>query len=176
MKNIPKIVQEEEKVLHQEAKAVLLSEIKKPKIRKIIEGMILALAEQKDGVGLAAPQIGVPLRIFIVSGNVLSSGKPLICINPQIIKRSKETKWLQEGCLSVRWTYGEVKRHARVTIEAYDENGEKFMRGASGLLAHIFQHEVDHLDGILFIDKAKNTEELSEEEKEAYTKKYDLSS
>lgn len=176
MKNIPKIVQEEEKVLHEVAKAVLLSEIKKPKIKKIIEGMILALDGQKDGVGLAAPQIGIPLRIFIVSGNILSSGKPLICINPEIKKRSKETKWLQEGCLSVRWTYGEVKRHARVTLEAYDENGEKFMRGASGLLAHIFQHEVDHLDGILFIDKAKNTEELSDEEKDAYTKKYDLTS
>lgn len=171
-----KIVQEEEKVLHQTAKQVLLSDIKKPKVQKIISDMVVALDEQKDGVGLAAPQIGISLRIFVVSANILSNKKPLVCINPKIIKTSKEAKWMQEGCLSVRWIYGEVKRYARVTLEAYDENGNKFTRGASGLLAHIFQHEVDHLDGILFIDKARNMEELDDAEKEEYTKRYDLSS
>ncbi len=170
------IVQEENPVLRKKAEDVSVSEIKKPKIKKLIKEMVETLNTQKDGVGLAAPQIGFSKRIFIVSQNITEDGKPLVCINPKIIKTSKETKMLEEGCLSVRWVYGEVKRYSKVTLEAYDENGEKFTRGAGGLLAHIFQHEVDHLDGILFIDKAKNLSELNEKEKEAYTKKYDLSS
>ena len=70
---------------------------------------------------------------------------------------------MPEGCLSVRWLYGEVKRSTNATILAYDEKGEKFTRGAGGLLAQIFQHETDHLDGILFTDKARNLEEMSPE-------------
>jgi peptide deformylase len=61
---------------------------------------------------------------------------------------------MEEGCLSLRWLYGKVKRSARVTVEAYDEEGKKFSRGAGGLLAQIFQHEIDHLNGRLFIDTA----------------------
>ncbi len=67
---------------------------------------------------------------------------------------------MPEGCLSVRWLYGEVERSTNATIEAYDENSVKFTRGAGGLLAQIFQHETDHLDGILFIDKARNIMDL----------------
>ena len=70
----------------------------------------------------------------------------------------------EEGCLSVRWLYGKVVRSSRVTLHAYSEKGEKIERGASGLLAQIFQHEVDHLNGILFIDKAKEVWEMSEQE------------
>jgi peptide deformylase len=88
-----------------------------------------------------------------------------VFINPQITKFSKEKKWMEgEGCLSVRWVYGKVERATKVTLRAYDEYGNVFERGASGLLAHIFQHEVDHLDGILFIDKAKDLEEADPEE------------
>ena len=67
---------------------------------------------------------------------------------------------MEEGCLSVRYLYGKVSRANQATIEAYDEKGKKFQRGGTGLLAKIFQHEVDHLNGILFIDKAKNLEEI----------------
>ena len=67
---------------------------------------------------------------------------------------------MEEGCLSVRWLYGQVDRSERVTLRAYDEKGKKLERGASGLLAQIFQHEVDHLDGILFTDKATQIEDL----------------
>ena len=65
-----------------------------------------------------------------------------------------------EGCLSVRWLYGKVSRATRASVRAYDEHGEPFTRGASGLLAEIFQHEVDHLDGILFIDKARDIRDI----------------
>lgn len=83
----------------------------------------------------------------------------LIFINPKITKLSKQKEWLPEGCLSVRPIYGKTHRSKKATIVAYNEKGKKFERGASGLLAQIFQHETDHLEGILFIDHAKELEE-----------------
>lgn len=88
-----------------------------------------------------------------------SAVKDLIFINPKISKLSKEKEWLPEGCLSVRWLYGKVRRSKKAIITAYDEKGKKFQRGASGLLSQIFQHETDHLNGILFIDHAKDIKE-----------------
>ncbi len=85
-----------------------------------------------------------------------SDFKDLIFINPKISKLSREKDWVPEGCLSVRPMYGKTFRSKKATVSAYDENGKKFTRGASGLLAQIFQHETDHLDGILFIDHAKD--------------------
>ncbi len=120
--------------------------------------------KEADAVAIAAPQIGELLRIFVVSGNdfvaekiendELGSSKiatppDQVFINPEIIKRSRKELWLEEGCLSVRWLYGKVKRAEKVMIRAYDENGNLFTRGASGLLAQVFQHETDHLEGIL---------------------------
>lgn len=87
--------------------------------------------------------------------------KNLVFINPKISRLSRDKEWLPEGCLSVRPLYGKTFRSKKATVEAYDENGKKFTRGASGLLAQIFQHETDHLNGILFIDHAKEiVEEL----------------
>lgn len=167
----PEILQSGAPVLHREADDVIVSEIKTPKIQNVIRSMIAALESQDDGVGLAAPQIGIPLKIFIVAGFVFDRMKKTvghpheIFINPVIVKESKEKKWLDgEGCLSVRWLYGKVYRSTRVTLEAYNEKGEKKVRGSSGLLAHIFQHEVDHLHGILFTDKAKDLQEFDPEE------------
>lgn len=82
--------------------------------------------------------------------------KDMIFINPKISKLSREKEWVPEGCLSVRPLYGKTFRSKKATVTAYDENGLKFTRGASGLLAQIFQHETDHLNGILFIDHAKD--------------------
>lgn len=181
------IVQLGHPVLRQEALAVPLEEISSPNIQGIIAHMKKILATQRDGIGLAAPQIGVPLRIFIVSGKVLlppderlelTTGKKkktsaqipddLVFINPEITKFSKEKKWMEgEGCLSVRWLYGKVERATKVTLRAYDEHGKPIERGAGGIMAHIFQHEVDHLNGVLFIDRAKDVEELPAEEREA---------
>jgi peptide deformylase len=168
-----KIVQSEEKVLREMAKEIPLKEISSPHIQKILKDMKSALLSQEDGVAIAAPQIGVALRIFIVSGRTfdIESGeyeenkakpkaKDIVCINPIITKLSKDKEDMDEGCLSVRWLYGKVKRSKKASIEAYDENGKKFSRGASGLLAQVFQHETDHLDGILFIDKAKDLAEI----------------
>ena len=96
--------------------------------------------------------------------------KDLIFINPKITKVSKTKQLLEEGCLSVRYVYGKVSRPEKVTIEAYDEDGKKFSRGFSGLLAQIVQHENDHLNGILFTDKAIDIQEISRDEYEQMLK------
>lgn len=171
-----KIVAEGASILRKIADSVPLADIGSIKIKRVIADMKEALLPHKDGVALAAPQIGVPLRIFIVSGHVFdeealmrddkSKKKPdLVFINPEIVSMAREKKWMPEGCLSVRPWYGEVKRATKITIRAYDESGKKITRGASGLLAHIFQHEIDHLDGILFTDKARHVEQIVEKEK-----------
>lgn len=193
-KKTPQIVSEGHPALRHMADEVPLSEISSPKIKNLISEMKDALASQEDGIGLAAPQIGVALRIFIVSKKIFSNvqtapdnakkvgandststatsntvstkvNDDLVFINPVLVKESKEKRWMEgEGCLSVRWVYGKVRRSTKVTIRAYNEHGQVFERGAGGLLAHIFQHEVDHLNGILFIDKAKDLEEVDPEE------------
>ena len=198
------IVSEGHPALRQVSEEIPLSEIQSPKIKELILNMKKSLASQEDGIGLAAPQIGVPLRIFIVSKKVfqhdsdngsssdtttdtdskltlsktlaktIRQSKPddMVCINPVITKYSKEKRWMEgEGCLSVRWVYGKVQRSTKVTLRAYDENGNVFERGAGGLLAHIFQHEVDHLNGILFIDKAKDLEEVDPPSQKKQSKK-----
>lgn len=161
-----KIVQREDPVLRQIAKEVPVKDILSPKIQKILSDMKKALASQDDGVAIAAPQIGLALRIFVIAGKANDIVKRTegcadeVYINPVITKISKDRKLVDEGCLSVRYLYGKTKRSTRATIEAYNEKGEKFSRGASGLIAQIFQHETDHLNGILFIDHAKSIKDL----------------
>ncbi len=175
---VKKILQKEEKVLRAIAKEVPLESIKTKKIQKILTEMTNALNSQDDGVAIAAPQIGYSLKIFIVSGKIFRKSflkneeenyldqneeeetpKDLIFINPKISKLSRGKEWMPEGCLSVRWLYGKTFRSKKATIVAHDENGKKFTRGGSDLLAQIFQHENDHLNGILFIDHAKDIKE-----------------
>lgn len=182
------IIDKNHPVLRQKAKDVPVAEIKSLNIKKVLQDMKKALHAEDDGVAIAAPQIGVGQRIFIVSGNVMeikdraglqklvaekengklkkTKSKDLIFINPRITKTSKDSALMIEGCLSLRWLYGNVKRKKKVTIGAYNEKGEKITRGASGLLAQIFQHEIDHLDGILFTDKAKDVENIPPEKQE----------
>jgi len=163
-----KILQRDAPVLREIAKNVALKDISSKKFKAIIAKMKTALHAEDDGVAIAAPQIGVSLRVFIVAGRTLAIIKneegrkypDLVFINPSLIKLSKKKKKMEEGCLSVRWLYGEVERSEKATINAYDEHGKKVHLGAAGLLAQIFQHEVDHLNGILFIDKAENIEDL----------------
>ena len=167
-----KILQKDAPVLRKIAKPVATKSIASKKIQDILHKMKEALHREEDGVAIAAPQIGESLRIFIVSGKALALSsrkkkidehkelKDLVFINPEIIRTSKKKKKVEEGCLSIRWLYGQVKRSEKVTIRAYDKTGRQFERGASGLSAQIFQHETDHLDGILFIDKAENVQDI----------------
>ena len=153
--------------LRSKARNIELQEFKSVYLTDVIASMRQALFREHDGVAIAAPQIGLRLRLFVVAEASYppnAKHKPLVFINPVILKKSKKTATMQEGCLSVRWIYGKTKRSVSCTIEAYDEEGRKFTYGGTGLLAHIFQHETDHLEGILFIDHGFDLEEYTEEE------------
>lgn len=175
------IVQTGDKVLRETAKEIALMEIETPKIRSLLEKMKKSLSAAKDGVALAAPQVGTPLRIFIVykiytdqkimekmTEKEKTTGKKQkpeefgfdAFINPKILKISKKKQTVREGCLSVAGIFGEIERAKKITIEAINEKGAKITRGASGLLAQIVQHEMDHLNGILFTEMAINLEKM----------------
>jgi peptide deformylase len=172
-----KIVQKDHAVLRKIAKEVLIKDIKNPKIQRVIADMKNAMAEQDDGVAIAAPQINVPLRIFIISGKVYGTAtksktpiQDMVFINPVFTSLSRTKKYMDEGCLSVRYLYGKVKRSTKATIKAYNEKGHEFTKRGEELLAQIFQHEEDHLNGILFIDKAKDVEDLPPEKVHTHEK------
>ena len=159
------IVQEGDPILRQTAVPVPLEEIRSERIQRLLGSMKEALSDCEDGVALAAPQIGESVRIFVVSPKAFAedadlSNEHLVYINPTITKLSSKKVTQEEGCLSVRSIYGLIDRSEKATVEAYDEHGKKFSRGASGLLAEIFQHEIDHLNGILFIDTATDLRKI----------------
>lgn len=108
----------------------------------------------QDGIGLAAPQVGRPIRAIIV--DTQDSKRGLVeLINPNIIRRSDEIEEDKEGCLSVPDMFGDVKRHVKITVEYFNRRGKKQKLTATGLMARCIQHEIDHLNGVLFIEKAK---------------------
>lgn len=149
-------------------------EFETAELHALLRNMKETLAGEEDGVALAAPQVGVNKQIFVVSPLAYkeeTTFKPLVFINPKIVKRSSRKAEMQEGCLSVRWIYGKTKRYISVTIEAANETGKVFTYGSSGLIAHIFQHEIDHLHNILFVDHGYDLEEYTEEEVKEATKK-----
>lgn len=157
-----KIIQKGNKNLRKIAKEVPFEEIKSAKIKNLIKKMKQAISENEEAVAIAAPQIGEPLRLFVVSEYVLSPSKEkkkedygyLVFINPKILKKSHKQKILTEGCLSVANIYGTIKRSEKIKVEAYDENAKKFVKTSAGLFSQVIQHEMDHLGGILFTDKA----------------------
>ena len=167
------ILQKENPILRNTARVIEMQEIGGKYLTQVIENMQTELLSQEDGVAIAAPQIGESIRMFIISRKVFNmtkkyahlQGNDIICINPVITKLSKEKKEMEEGCLSVRYLYGKVKRAYKASIEYTNEKGEKKTMSSSGLLAQIFQHEIDHLNGILFIDTAKNIEEVLPQKK-----------
>ena len=132
-------------VLRQKARRV--SQVDRP-IQKLIEDMIETM-QKAPGVGLAAPQVGVPLRLAVIEVD----DKITVIVNPEIIKTSGDVE-LDEGCLSVPGFWGRVNRYERVSVKALDRNGKELrIRDAEGLFAQALQHEIDHLDGHLYIDR-----------------------
>jgi len=120
-------------------------------LHALVERMIEALNEA-NGVGLAAPQIGVSKRVIVIDTEY-GEAPPYVLINPEITETSDETVVEDEGCLSMPGISLDVSRSARVSVRAQRENGEEYtIENATGLLAKALQHEVDHLNGILFID------------------------
>ncbi len=170
----------ENPILRDIAADIPLADIKGKAIQSLIKDMKALLAKEEHGVALAAPQVGESIRLFIVSGKALARGgrnapdepehhddkapalPDQVYINPELIKISRAKKEKHEGCLSIRGKWGIVPRAEKATVRAYDEKGVRFTRGASGFLAHIFQHEMDHLKGVLYTDKSV---ELYDDEK-----------
>lgn len=184
------IVKEPKAVLHAIAKEVPVKNIASPRIQRIIQDMSDTLRASDDGIGIAAPQVGVSLRIFVASEEALvldiknaqhvrhlvpnneenthnqksrqkEDWRHFVFINPKLLKASRKKIDDSEGCLSVPNVFGTVPRAEKVKVTAYDEHGKKFERGASGLFARLLQHELDHLDGHLFLEKAKNLVHIS---------------
>ncbi len=148
MSKILKIVQEGAPVLREKSKPV--ENPKSPEIKKLIEDMIATMKDAK-GLGLAAPQVGKSLRLFTVD----VEDRVYVFINPEIKDLSKDKSSFEEGCLSVQKIWGPVIRPKKLSIKALDENSKPVKIRAKGLLARVIQHEVDHINGTLFIDKAE---------------------
>lgn len=175
------IVQAGNPVLRQKAGLVAKKEFGSAALKKLLTRMKKALAKEPFGVALAAPQVGESVRLFIIAGKAFVSpaeqddeGAPAppdrVFINPELIRLSKTKKEMSEGCLSVRGTYGTVMRHQKASVRAHDERGKEFIYNGSGLIAHIFQHEMDHLEGVLYTDKAKKL--TTDAERASLRKKY----
>jgi peptide deformylase len=130
------------------------------RLHKMIDDMVETLKDS-GGVGLAAPQVGILRRIVVIERE---DGTILELVNPEVIATEGEQEGL-EGCLSLPGIWGEVKRPMTVTVKALDRNGEPFTETASGLIGRCFVHECEHLDGILFVDRADHI--LTEEELQA---------
>ena len=165
------IVQDGAKVLREVAKPVSEKLFNSPELARIIADMTKALDREIEGVALAAPQMSIPYRLFIVRKDrtlppmTVSEGAPVppplpaeveVYINPEIVKTSRRKTKMDEGCLSIRGVYGTTKRHERATVRARRVDGTKFQRGGGGVMAQIFEHEIDHLNGILFTDHAEH--------------------
>ena len=156
-----KLVPENHPALHQIAEEITAEEFTNGFVAKLVKDLRAALktynVEGFTAVAIAAPQIGVSKRLFLIEdqSDDRDSLPSLVAANPILTKLSKKTHVVGEGCLSVPDYYGEVRRHKNVTMRATDETGQEYERGAGGLLAQIMQHEIDHLDGILFIDRAE---------------------
>ena len=124
-------------------------------IHKLVANMIETM-RSAPGVGLAAPQIGIPLRVIVIG---IPEEEDIALINPQIVRRSGE-RLVDEGCLSIPGYVGKVKRATSVTVKGLNRNGKEIRIKADELLAQILEHEINHINGILYIDQMENIDEL----------------
>jgi peptide deformylase len=115
----------------------------------LVERMFVTMKTGK-GIGLAGPQVGLRDRIFVVN---LEGDKPRVFINPEIVGTSPELAAYEEGCLSIPGVYADLERPAEIKVQAWNERGRPFVLETQGLLARVIQHELDHLNGVLFTDR-----------------------
>jgi len=139
-------------VLRQKAKSVSAID---SSIQQLIDDMVETM-QQASGVGLAAPQVGVSLRVVVVQ---MPGEEPIAIINPKMVKRAGERE-LTEACLSVPGYTGEIKRSVSVTVKGQDRQGKAIRLKATGLMAEALEHELDHLNGILYVDNLESQDKL----------------
>jgi peptide deformylase len=155
----PIITDQEHRALRGKAKRVPRVDAS---LRKLIEDMVDTV-RAAPGVGLAAPQVGVPLRVVVVD----YEGRLYVVLNPEVVKMGQETVTDEEGCLSAPHWQGPVARATSLTVKGRDRDWKEVRIKAEGWLARIFQHELDHLEGILFLDKVEDRAQIRWVEPEA---------
>jgi peptide deformylase len=138
-----------EPILKARAKPVTAADM--ARVRTLVPRMF-ATMYRAPGIGLAAPQVGVGLRVAVVDLMANDKPAPIALLNPEVVARSEEQATREEGCLSLPGQYADVTRPARVTVRYSDVDGARRQVEAEGLLAACLQHEIDHLDGVLFVD------------------------
>ena len=161
MPYIRPIISDGHPTLRKVAKRVAPREIDDPLFQQLIDDMFETMYAA-PGVGLAAPQVNVSKRVFVMDVND-DEHEPAVVINPKIELAEEEIE-LREGCLSVPGMVGEIVRFKRVAVSGLDRNGEKIRIEGDGLLAQCLQHEIDHLDGKLYSDRATNVRPIETEE------------
>lgn len=154
---ILKIITQPNPILRKKSSELSLKEISSREFKRLVLSMKKTLIKTA-GMGLAAPQIGKNIRLAVIN----SQDGACCLINPKIIKKSWARELEQEGCLSIPGVFGKVKRHKKITLIYHNQGGKKIKLTAQGLLARVMQHEIDHLNGILFIDKAVEIEKNDE--------------
>ena len=147
-----------DQVLRQKSKRVSIID---SSIQKLIANMLETM-RSVGGVGLAAPQIGIPLRVIVIS---IPEEEEIALINPKLVRRRGE-RLVNEGCLSVPGYVGEIKRAESVTVKGRNQNGKEIQIKADGLLAQALQHEIDHLNGVLYVDCLESMDKLRKIEPE----------
>jgi len=159
------IITDPNPILHKSADEVGAEQIKSAKFKKLIADMTETMYA-KDGVGIAAPQVAESVRLFVVAKKYspIKNNKDLVLVNPVWEKKSILKKWDAEGCLSVPNTYGDVKRYLKIKVNGLDESGTPIEFMAEGFPARIIQHETDHVNGILFIEKAKKIHKIENQQ------------
>lgn len=132
-------------------------------LRATLESMFTTM-ETSHGIGLAAPQVGISQRFFVTR---IDDDKPRVFINPEIIMTGQELSSYEEGCLSIPGAYAKLERPGCIKVQAWNEKGRPFTLEVDGLLSRVIQHEMDHLDGVLFTDR------LPEAQRERLLKQYE---
>jgi peptide deformylase len=147
-------------VLREPAQAIAQSALKKPELLGLVEDMVHTMADYV-GVGLAAPQVHYGVRLFLIQPDPGDEATLRVAVNPTITPLTEETEEGWEGCLSIPDIHGMVPRHMRVRLEAFDAEGKKYAEELEGFAARVAQHEADHLDGVLFMDRMTNLSTLA---------------
>ncbi|HEY5257944.1 MAG TPA: peptide deformylase [Candidatus Baltobacteraceae bacterium] len=165
MPYVREIVVDGHPTLRKVAKKVHAQELRDPLMQQLIDDMFETMYDA-PGIGLAAPQVNVSKRIFTIDlHDDDPTHGPFVVVNPKF-ERTEGEEWRRDGCLSVPGYVGESPRFTHVAVTGWDRFGEKIRLEGDGLFAHCLQHEIDHLNGVLYLDKARNLRTLAEEEAE----------
>ncbi len=138
-------------------KSRIVESPKDPEIQELIQDMVFSMREQK-GIGLAAVQVGIDLCILVIE----TKDDAVVFINPELLESSNESDVAEEGCLSLPGKFGFVVRKTTISVESLNPQGDKQIHDAEGLFARVLQHEMDHLSGVLFVDKLENLDSTAE--------------